>query len=46
MEIVTPEIERKLMRMTVSELETQFKISSKGLTKRKLVELIKNKIES
>lgn len=46
MEIVTPEIERIMLKMKLSELETQFKVSAKGLTKRRLVTIIKQKIES
>ena len=46
MEIVTAEIERKLLRMKLSELEEKFKVSAKGLTKRELVAAIKQKIES
>lgn len=46
MEIVTTEIERKLLKMKLSELEEKFKVSSKGLTKRELVAVIKQKIES
>lgn len=46
MEIVTTEIERKLLKMKLSELEEKFKVSAKGLTKRELVAVIKQKIES